>query len=148
VYKRQLQSLILTDGEKMILTPTYHVFEMYKVHHDATMLPLTVNCGTYSFGEKELPSLSASASKDKDGKVHISIVNIDPVKASDLLIDLRGGEFSDVSARILTAPELNTHNTFEKPEQVKPAPFKEIKIRKNILSLEMPAQSIVVIEAW
>jgi alpha-N-arabinofuranosidase len=141
-----LQSLILTDGDKMILTPTYHVFEMYKVHHDATLLPSVVHCGTYSLEGSELPSLSVSASKDKNGTVHISVVNIDPVKASDLLIDLRGGEFSDVSARILTAPELNTHNTFENPEQVKPAAFKEIKIRKNIISLDMPPKSIIVIE--
>ena len=141
-----LQSLILTDGEKMLLTPTYHVFEMYKVHHDATLLPLAVNSGTYAMDGRELPSVSASASKDADGTVHISVVNIEPSEDIKLLIDLRGGDYKDVSARILTAPELNTHNTFDRPEEIKPATFKEVKIKKNILSLDMPAKSIIVLE--
>jgi alpha-N-arabinofuranosidase len=141
-----LQSLIFTDGEKMLLTPTYHVFEMYKVHHDATMLPLHLNCENYVMDGRELPALSASASKDKNGLVHISLVNIDPAKKVNLLIDLRGGDYSDVTGRILTAPELNTHNTFEKPEEVKPAAFSDVKIKKNIVSLEMPPRSIIVLE--
>ena len=141
-----LQSLIFTDGDKMLLTPTYHVFEMYKVHHDATMLPLHLNCENYVMEGRELPALSASASKDKNGIVHISVVNIDPAKEVKLLIDLRGGEYSDVSGRILTAPELNTHNTFEKPDEVRPAAFSNVKIKKNIVSLDMPPRSIIVLE--
>jgi alpha-N-arabinofuranosidase len=141
-----LQSLIFTDGEKMLLTPTYHVFEMYKVHHDATMLPLHLNCENYVMDGRELPALSASASKDKNGLVHISVVNIDPSKEVKLLIDLRGGDYSDVTGRILTASELNTHNTFEKPDEVKPAVFKDLKIKKNIVSLNVPPKSIIVIE--
>ncbi|MDF1559007.1 MAG: alpha-N-arabinofuranosidase [Bacteroidales bacterium] len=141
-----LQSLIFTDGEKMLLTPTYHVFEMYKVHQDATLLPLAVNCGTYAMDGRELASISASASKDKNGAVHISVVNIEPSERIELLIDLRGGDFKEVSARILTASELNTHNTFEKPEEVRPAAFRVVKIKKNILSLDMPAKSIIMLE--
>jgi alpha-N-arabinofuranosidase len=141
-----LQSLILTDGEKILLTPTYHVFEMYKVHHDAIMLPLHLNCENYVMDGRELPALSASASKDKNGLVHISLVNINPVKEVKLLIDLRGGDFSDVTGRILTTPELNTHNTFEKPDEVKPVEFKDVKIKKNIVSLVVPSKSIIVLE--
>ncbi len=126
-----LQSLIFTDGEKMLLTPTYHVFEMYKVHHDATMLPLHLNCENYVMEGRELPALSASASKDKNGVVHISVVNIDPAREVKLLIDLRGGDYSDVSGRILTSPELNTHNTFEKPEEVKPAVFTDAEDKEE-----------------
>ncbi len=141
-----LQSLIFTDGDKMLLTPTYHVFEMYKVHHDATMLPLHLNCEDYVLDGRELPALSASASKDKDGAVHISVVNIDPAKEVKVLIDLRGGDYSDVTGRILTATELNTHNTFEKPDEVRPATFSNVKIKKNIVSLDMPPRSIIVLE--
>ena len=141
-----LQSLILTDGEKILLTPTYHVYEMFKVHHDATMLPLHLNCDNYVMDGRELPALSASASKDKNGLVHISVVNIDPAKEVKLLIDLRGGEYSDVTGRILTTPELNTHNTFEKPDEVKPAAFNQVKIKKNIVSLDIPPRSIIVLE--
>ena len=74
------------------------------------------------------------------------MVNIEPSEKINLLIDLRGGDFKEVSARILTAPELNTHNTFEKPEEVKPAEFKDVKLKKNILNLDMPAKSIIVFE--
>ncbi len=133
-------------GKRLLLTPTYHVFEMYKVHHDATMLPLHLNCENYVMDGRELPALSASASKDKNGVVHISVVNIDPAKEVKLLIDLRGGDYSDVTGRILTAPELNAHNTFEKPEEVKPAVFSDLKIKKNIVSLNVPPKSIIVLE--
>lgn len=141
-----LQSLILTDGDKMILTPTYHVFEMYKVHHDATLLPAAVNCGSYEMDGRELPELSVSASKDSNGLVHISIVNIDPSKKINLLIDLRGGEYSGVTGRILTSAALNAHNTFEAPDSVKPEEFGDARIKNNIVSLDLPPKSIVVLE--
>jgi len=141
-----LQSLIITDGEKMILTPTYHVFEMYKVHHDATMLPLDINCGSYAMNGKELPALSASASKDKDGVVHISLVNIDPVKELNLQIDLRGGEFSDISGRVLASQQINAHNTFDRPEDVKPAVYNDAKIRNNKVTMKIPPAAIIVLE--
>jgi alpha-N-arabinofuranosidase len=141
-----LQSLILTDGEKMVLTPTYHVFEMYKVHHDATLLPLHLNCDTYSRDGSELPSVSVSASKDSKGSLHVSLVNINPDRDVEMLIDLRGGDYSGVTGRILTAPELNAHNDFENPGRVRPVVFDEAKIRKNIVSLTLPAKAIVVLE--
>ncbi len=140
-----LQSLILTDGEKMLLTPTYHVFEMYKVHHDATLLPLHLNCGSYSLDGKEVPSLSASASKDAKGAVNISLVNVDPSTESEVLIDLRGGEFSGVTGRILSGAELNAHNTFENSETVRPVAFTGARLKKNILSLKIPPASVVVL---
>lgn len=141
-----LQSLILTDGEKMVLTPTYHVFEMYKVHHDATLLPLHLNCGTYAMDGSELPSVSVSASKDSQGSLHVSMVNIEPDRDVEMLIDLRGGDYSGVTGRILTAPQLNAHNNFENTDGVRPVVFNEAEIRKNIVSLTLPAKSIVVLE--
>ena len=140
-----LQSLILTDGDKMLLTPTYHVFEMYKVHHDATLLPLHLNCGNYSLDGREVPSLSASASKDAKGAVNISLVNVDPSAETEVLIDLRGGEFSGVTGRILSGAELNAHNTFEKSETVRPVAFTGARLKKNILSLKVPPASVVVL---
>jgi len=140
-----LQSLILTDGDKMLLTPTYHVFEMYKVHHDATLLPLHLNCGNYSMDGREVPSLSASASKDAKGAVNISLVNVDPSVESEVLIDLRGGEFSVVTGRVLSSTELNAHNTFDKSETVRPVAFTGARLKKNILSLKVPPASVVVL---
>lgn len=140
-----LQSLILTDGEKMLLTPTYYVFEMYKVHHDATLLPLHLNCGNYVLDGKEIPAVSASASKDKDGVVNITIVNVDPARETEILIDLRGGEYDSVTGRILKGKELNAHNTFEKGETVKPEAFRGARIKNNILSLSVPPASVTVL---
>jgi alpha-N-arabinofuranosidase len=140
-----LQSLVLTDGEKMILTPTYHVFEMYRVHHDATLLPLHINCGTYSAEGREVPSISASASKDKDGKVNISLVNVDPGRETELLVDLRGGDFRTVTGRVLKGGSLNAHNTFEKGDTVRPEPFSGVNLKKNILSITMPPASVIVL---
>ena len=62
-----LQAVILTNEEKMMLTPTYHVMEMYNVHQDATMIPLTVQSNDYVFNNEKLKAISASASKDANG---------------------------------------------------------------------------------
>ena len=75
-----LQALILTEegSDRIVLTPTYHIFEMYKVHQDATLLPLDLSCEEYAYGDYRMPSLSASASKDAAGRVHLSICNLNP----------------------------------------------------------------------
>ena len=89
-----LQALILTEGDKMILTPTYHVFDMYQVHHDTTYVPLDLITDKYSFdGGDALPALSASASRDSEGRMHISLVNLDPNVAMDVEARIRGAEF-------------------------------------------------------
>ncbi|MEN8203001.1 MAG: alpha-L-arabinofuranosidase C-terminal domain-containing protein [Bacteroidota bacterium] len=141
-----LQAMILTDKEKMILTPTYHVFNMLKVHQDAILLPLYLETPDYEMGEKALPSLTASASKNSDGQIHLSLANIDPDKAIDLQIDMRGTDASKMTGSILTADELTTHNTFDLPDRIKPAGFNEGKMKGNIITLKLPAKSIVVLE--
>ena len=85
-----LQSVILTKGEKMILTPTYHVMEMYSVHQDATLLPIDIKSDNYEVGKYKLPAVSVSASRDKAGKTHISLVNIDMNKPQKISVSLKG----------------------------------------------------------
>ena len=140
-----LQALILTDKEKMLLTPTYHVFEMYKVHHDATLLHASLKTPDYELDGEKLPMISASASKSADGNIHVSIVNIDPNNSNSLTIDVRGSDVSKVSGRILTAEKINSMNTFEDDTRVKPEAFKEITLRKGQIKVDLPAKSIVVI---
>lgn len=140
-----LQALVMTEGEKMILTPTYYVFEMYKGHHDATLLPLHLESESYVYEGTEVPALSASASK-KDGEILLSIVNAHPHQPADLLVDLRGQELSRVAGRILTATALDGHNTYDNPDVVKPAPFNEGSLRNNQLRVTIPAKSVVVFE--
>jgi alpha-N-arabinofuranosidase len=118
---------------------------MYKVHHDATLLPLHLNCGYYILDGKEVPAVSASASKDKDGAINITIVNVDPGKETEVLIDLRGGEYDSVSGRVLMGEALTAHNTFDRSETVRPEPVKGAKIRNNMLSLSVPPASVTVL---
>jgi alpha-N-arabinofuranosidase len=141
-----LQALIFTQDEKMLLTPTYHVFDLYKVHHDALLLPTNLTCGDYELDGKKLPALNVSASKDKNGFIHVSVVNIDPKIAYVLNIDLRGAVAKEITGKIITAPEITALNTFENPDAVKPAEFNNATIGKKGISAQIPAKSIVVLE--
>ena len=141
-----LQAMILTEGPKMILTPTYHVYEMYKVHHDATMLPIELRCDDYTFGEEKIPSLSASASKDSAGKIHISLCNMDPKRDAAVSCELKGAKESRVSGRVLTSDDINAHNTFDKPRTIEPLVFPAVKLKGDELTVTLPAKSVVVLE--
>ena len=142
-----LQSMILTNGPKMLLTPTYYVFQMYNVHQDATFLPMDLICDKAKVrGGREVPMVSASASKDKNGRIHISLANVDVDNAQSITLDLQGQKIGSVKGRILTSASINDHNTFEKPDVVKPATFDGAKIEKGQLKIDLPAKSIVVLE--
>ena len=141
-----LQAVILTKGEKIILTPTYHVMEMYNVHQDAKLLPITVKSSTYTFNNEELPAISASASVDSTGVTHVSLVNIDAKKAQDVAVDFFGARYKSVSGRILASPSISDHNTFENPEKVKPVPFKGAQLKDGTLQVKLPPCSVVVLE--
>jgi len=140
-----LQAMILTRGEKMIVTPTYHVFEMYKVHQGATMLPADLTCNPYNNNSQTLPSLSASASKDKAGRMHISICNLDPEAPAELTCQLKGYKPRKVSARVLTADVMNAHNTFEKPNALTPTDLTGIDIKNDNVLVTLPSKSVVVL---
>lgn len=140
-----LQAMILTNGEKMVLTPTYHVFEMYKIHQDAIFLPLDLQCDSKDIGERNVPYISASASQ-KDGIIRITLANIDPDSERNVNIDFSGRNIKTIKGRILTSSHISDHNTFEKPETVKPEQFDKTKINNNKLNVKLPAKSIVVLE--
>jgi len=141
-----LQAVALTEGAKMLLTPTYHVLEMFNVHQDALQLPLDLRVTDYPFGAEKLPAVSASASRDKAGKVHISLVNIDPNKPQEVSIALRGMSATGASGRILTSAKVQDHNTFEQPEKIKPAVFSGFSIQSETLKMVLPPISVVVLE--
>jgi alpha-N-arabinofuranosidase len=141
-----LQAVILTDEEKMILTPTYHVMEMYNVHQDATMLPININSADYKMGKESLKAVSASASKDKEGRTHISLVNIDYSKPQTVTINLSGANYGGVTGRILTSDKMQNYNSFQQPEKIKPAAFSGAQLKGNNLSVTLPPFSVVVLE--
>ncbi|OGX82846.1 alpha-N-arabinofuranosidase [Hymenobacter coccineus] len=141
-----LQALVLTDKEKMLLTPTYHVFDLYQVHQDAEYLPLQFTSPEYAFGGEKIPALNASASKDKSGAVHISLVNLDPKNALSIETALTGVRFKTVTGRVLTSASVSDYNTFDKPNTVKLAAFTGAKKRGDKLAVTLPAKSVVVLE--
>ncbi|ULC58020.1 alpha-N-arabinofuranosidase [Flaviramulus sp. BrNp1-15] len=142
-----LQAVILTEGEKMLLTPTYHVMKMYTVHHDAKLLPLSFTSPSYEFNNESLPAISASASKDKDGVVHISLVNIDSSKENTLEIDCSNLDIKDFTGSILTSKNLQDHNTFDNPTKIQTTTFKDFKFKKGKLKIILPPFSVVILES-
>jgi alpha-N-arabinofuranosidase len=141
-----LQSLILTDGPKMTVTPTYHVFEMFKVHQDATSLPVDLQTPAYTFGGESIPAVSASASRDASGRIHLSLVNADPRHGAHLACALDGRALGAITGRVLTADTMQAHNTFDHPDAVQPAPFTAFAAMGGSLTVDLPAKSVVVLE--
>ncbi len=151
-----LQSMVLTDGAKMVLTPTYHIFAMYKVHQDATYVPASYRCGSiYSSSGGEIDNLSLSASRDRNGVLHISMANPSLDTPLTVEVDFAELKVKSVSGEILSAPSIDSYNDFGKKPVVKPSSFKDVKVSrktnsnretKNIVSLTLPAASVVVLE--
>lgn len=138
-----LQAVILTDEEKMIKTPTYHVMNMYKVHQDALLLPSKIENNAEFRG---LPTISVSASKAADNSVHISLVNIDSKAEKAVEVNLGDLDIKNFKAQILTSEKLQDHNSFNNPENVVPVEFKDFKLKKGVLSMDVPAHSLIVLE--
>ena len=142
-----LQSMILTNDRQMVLTPTYYVFKMYQPHQDATYLPLDLMCEQKTVRDgRVIPMVSASASRDANGKIHVSLANVDLKKEQNVILTLGDYKVKTVSGEVLTAKDMKAYNSFEQPDAVKPQPFKGTKLKDDRLSVILPAKSIVVLE--
>jgi alpha-N-arabinofuranosidase len=140
-----LQAMVLTDGPKMLLTPTYHVFHMYKPFQDATALPLDLKTGTYKYGKWSVPQVSASAAKTKDGAIVIGLANLDPHQSADISAMIAGLKGGAVRGEIITAEAMDAHNTFDHPDAVHPVAFDGARLANGKLSLSLPPKSVVVL---
>ncbi|MGD0767820.1 MAG: alpha-N-arabinofuranosidase [Tepidisphaeraceae bacterium] len=141
-----LQAMILTDKEKMVVTPTYEVFRMYKVHQGATLIPVDVSAPGYKLGDENIPSLSVSASRDSAQRLHVSVVNLDPNRSAQASVKCVGVNIKTVTGLVLTADAMNAHNTFERPKTVKAADFSTFEVGDEKLTLHLPSKSVVVLE--
>ncbi len=139
-----LQAVVLTDGTKMILTPTYHVMNMYKVHQDAQLLKTTVENVDYALGEDSMPAITASASVAADGKKHLSVTNVDYTKAYTVTIN--GITAKKVVGQLIDSANAQDYNDFDDPEKITIEEFKGIKNKKGVLQIEIPAHSVVMLE--
>jgi len=132
-----LQAMIMTDGPKMVLTPTYHVFHMYQAFMDATPYPATTDSSDYVAG---VPMVDVSAARGKDGKIYLALVNTDPTKRVHLVTNLTGA----AHGRILTGAAMDSHNSFDAPNVVHPVSFNGNNDEGKI-SFDLPPRSIAVV---
>ncbi|MBU3077376.1 alpha-N-arabinofuranosidase [Sphingomonas quercus] len=140
-----LQAMILTDGPKMVLTPTYHVFEMYKPFQDATRLALDVKSSWYAKDGWSIPAVSATAARAKDGMIYVALTNVDPNQPAPVTVSLAGATATTVTGRVLTAPTMQSYNDFDRPQQVAPAPFTGATVANGTLTATLPPHSVVVL---
>ncbi|MFT4094966.1 MAG: alpha-L-arabinofuranosidase C-terminal domain-containing protein [Niabella sp.] len=138
-----LQSIVLTKGKEMLLTPTYYVFDLYKEHMDAKLLPLHLITPDYTNGENKLPAVNASASLDSNGRVHITLVNIDAHQEITVKTAVAGKNFKKISGRLLTSGNFADVNTFENKKKIIPVSFNGAKIERNMLVAKLPKLSVV-----
>ena len=141
-----LQAVILTEGEKMIKTPTYHVFHMYRHHQGADLLESTLTgVDEIGIGEWKVPEVTESVSQ-KDGIITITLNNLSTEAVEDLEVILTGkAAYELVEANIVTSDDIHTHNTFENPEQIKEEAFRGVLISGNRMQVTLPAASVVEI---
>ncbi len=140
-----LQSLVLTQKDKMILTPTYHVFDLYQVHQDATMLPITIRSPDYAIDDVKVPAVNASASRDSSGVVHVSFVNLDPKKKITISTTLQDVDWKTVQGKMVTSPKFTDYNSFDQPGKIKLVVFNGAKKQGDQLVVALPPLSVVVL---
>jgi alpha-N-arabinofuranosidase len=141
-----LQAMLLTDGARMVKTPTYHVFDLYKDFGDGAVLPVAVQSGDYRKNEWTLKTISASAVRGVDGVTHIGLTNVDPTQAATVTVNLSGITGARVSGRIVTAATMDAHNRFDAPEVVTPQAFTGARLAGGTLTVALPAKSVVVLD--
>jgi alpha-N-arabinofuranosidase len=139
-----IQAMILTDKDKMVLTPTYYVFKMYVPFQDATFIPVAFDAGSYTHGGISLPRIDAIAAKAADGKLLLEITNLDAENPVTVDADMPGITAKSASAETLTGAEVDSINTFASPNTVVPKPD-AVKIQDGKLSLTVAPRSVTVV---
>jgi alpha-N-arabinofuranosidase len=139
-----LQSMVMTDKEKMVLTPTYYVFKMYVPFQDATFVPVTFNAGSYTQGDITLPRVDAIAAKDTAGKLWLEMTNVDPNQPVEIEVSLSGITAKSAVGETLTAPKVDSVNTFDAPKTIMPKSI-TAKVEGSKLALTLEPKSVTVI---
>jgi alpha-N-arabinofuranosidase len=139
-----LEAMIVTHKEKMVLTPTYHVFRMYVPFQDATSVPVTLDAGAYTNGDIRLPRLDAITAKDASGKLWLAVTNLDPEKPVEIEAELAGIRVKSATGETLTAPKVDSVNSFEAPNAVVPKSV-SVKAQDGKLALTLEPKSVTVV---
>jgi alpha-N-arabinofuranosidase len=139
-----LQAMILTDDESMLLTPTYHVFRMYVPFQEARFVPLQVDAGNWTQGAITLPRVDAIAARDANGRLLLSLTNLDPSRAASIELAIAGAPFRSATGETLTAARVDSINTFDAPHAVTPQPLRGT-LDAGRLRVDLPPKSVNVI---
>jgi alpha-N-arabinofuranosidase len=139
-----LQAMIFTDKDKILLTPTYHVFHMYVPFQDAAFVPVAFDAGSYKHGEITLPRVDAIAARDKQKQLWVAVTNVDPANRAEIHLTLDAGQSSRAVGQVLSAPKIDSVNTFEAPNTVAPQPIAGKKQGKQWV-LDLPPASVAVV---
>jgi alpha-N-arabinofuranosidase len=139
-----IQSVILTEGDKMILTPTYHVFDLYKGHQDAELIESYVQQDYVGTEDASVPGLHVSASEGADGKVRITLANLSAAEPESIRCALSGGDFTKAAVRSLSG-NMTDHNSFDEPSKVSIRAMPDVLIEGNSFSIEAPPCSVLEI---
>jgi alpha-N-arabinofuranosidase len=139
-----LQAMILTNEEKMVLTPTYYVYKMYVPFQDATFIPATFDAGTFTHHGITLPRIDAVAAKDRAGKLWVAITNVDPNQAAEIELSLAGVNAKSATGETLSAPKVDSVNTFDAPNTVVPKPV-SARAQDGKLTLKLEPKSVTVV---
>ena len=141
-----LQSMVLTKGDKMVLTPTYHTFRMYNVHQDALHLPTTCDSKKFTDGNgRECTYVDVTASRNAEGRIHITLTNTSLKEDAEVTIDLNIDSKAKITGEILTSEDIHDYNKFDSPDTVKPEAFDDFKVKNGKLIVKMPAKSIIAL---
>lgn len=141
-----LQCVILTEGDKMVLTPTYHVFNMYKHHQEATLLESSIETEMIGVDENYMvPNLNESVSLGQDGKIHVTLTNLSESQAYDIEGVFADTDIAEVKGTVLTEA-MAAHNTFDNPDKVRPVDFTDVKVEGNKVQFKIPACSVLHLE--
>jgi alpha-N-arabinofuranosidase len=139
-----LQAMILTEGPKMALTPTYHVFQMYIPFQGATYLPTEITTSDYKLGEYTVPAVSVSAARDTNGKLQLALVNLDPHREAVVTTKIAGGAATQAQGRVLTAQTMDARNTVNAPEAIYPVKISAER-KGATLVIRLPPKSVSVL---
>jgi alpha-N-arabinofuranosidase len=139
-----LQGMILTDNEKMVLTPTYYVYKMYVPFQDAQSIPITLEAGEYKFDNIALPQVDAIAGRAKDNQIWVALTNLDPQNAVDIATSVQGISAKTAAGEVLTAERVDTINTFAAPGAVALKPF-SAQAASGKLVIHLPPKSVTVV---
>ncbi|MDZ7608375.1 MAG: alpha-L-arabinofuranosidase C-terminal domain-containing protein [Cyclobacteriaceae bacterium] len=141
-----LQAIILTDETRMILTPTYHVLDLYQPHMDATLLPNNLHSPLYSFSGENMEAISVSCSSDKNDKMYITLVNMDPNNEIKITCSTEGKEAKKVSGKFITSSKISENDSFDAANVVSVKEFSGAKISKGLIEAVLPSKSVVLLQ--